>query len=307
LVTVASQSSPGDRPLVALARSLEWLSTHPPDPARDRLGSLALDAWAWYLFATFHPEGQTRARTGEEVDRRLRAIPPPAGPTHQTVVTLSYWALVLRLMQLRRLDLASHLGPLEPLDPTALIRTASPTTAWWIAALLRRVGREVGPHVWPKVEPDFSGTFIARTAAAPTADYVPTRSDAYRLFHEIVPATDLGREPLRELTPPQQAFASRLLPDVIRVSRSEGDTDAVAEALVSVALLDRREMPAYREALDWLLARQRPDGTYVSARDARAATTPEHYRHVVLVASWAVLTSAASAAKEPAAERTPGN
>ena len=186
-------------------------------------------------------------------------------------------------MQKRNIDITRYRSALSEGELADRIRTATPTTRWWIEEISRRVGL--------KVEPDFSTTFIASQSVAGTAGYSPTKRDAYRVFHELVPATDFGRGPPTRLSANQRSFLRRILPSLIEVSRSMGDTDAVAEALVSAALMNLRDTPAYRDGLAWLLARQHPDGTYVSARDKGGTWTSDHYRHVVLVASWAVLTS----------------
>ena len=84
-------------------------------------------------------------------------------------MSLSYWATVLQLMHLR--GPGGVVGSLDPTeaDVASALRSANPTTAWWTRELLRHAG-------FPS-QPDFSGTFIATTAADPDADTpLPTRS-----------------------------------------------------------------------------------------------------------------------------------
>lgn len=281
LVLLVATTGRAESPaLEALGRSLNWLEANPPDPDSAKVGNICLDAWAWWLFATFHPDDAVRARAGVAVDQRLRALRPP---TEETVVALSYWATLLRLLDRRGIDSTPYRAALAKFDVTTVLSSATPTTRWWTAELLRRSGIAV--------ETDFASTFIATMAASNEATYTPTRQDAYRLFHEIVPATDLGQEPLTILTPPQQSFARGALPGLFGVSQADGDTDAVAEVLVSAALLGQRDTAFYAPGLQWLLDQQRPTGAYVSARDRMRPPSPNNYRHVVLVASWAVLTS----------------
>jgi hypothetical protein len=281
-------------PLQALGRSLAWLEAHaPPDPRTARLGDLCMDAWAWYLFAALHPDPDVRRRAGTELDRRLRSLPPPA---ERTEVSLSYWAALMRLMQRRGIDTTPHAAAFPGPDITSALRTATPTTRWWTVELFRRSGLPV--------KPDFSETFIA-TAAASGADYTPTLRDAYQIFHELAPATDLGHEPLTQLTPAQVAFARRVVPGLFAVSRAAGDTDAVAEVLVSAALLGERDTPHYRDGIAWLLAQQRPDGTYMSARDRTREATADDFRHVVTVGALAVFTSLATGAGDVALDPKP--
>jgi uncharacterized protein DUF6895 len=266
--------------LQALAASIDWLEAHPPDPARDKLGNLALDAWAWYLFASRHPDAATRTHAGEQVDRRLRKLPLP-GP--QTEVSLSYWALLLRLMQLRGLDTTAYRNALAKVDLTPALQDADSTTAWWTGELLRRAGF--------KVNPDFSRTFIGSLSAADPADSAANVRDAYRAFHEIIPATDLGRLPNR-LSAEQRVFLRGALPALIRAGQITGDTDAVAEAIVTSAVMGEKATPAYTQGITWLLARQRGDGTYRTSRGTEAQPKPaDAYRHIVVVGSYALLTS----------------
>lgn len=265
----------------ALARSLAWLEAHPPDPAADPLGDVCLDVWAWYLFATLHPDAAVRRHAGNETDRRLRALPPPEAVT---VVSASYWAVLLRLLQLRGIDGDSHRIPLTRGDLAGAIQTATPTTRFWTAEFLRRANIHV-------MEPDFSETFIAVGTATPSPAYAPNTRDAYRLFHELVPMTDFGREAPARLHSDHVAFVRRVLPGLLEVSITAGDTDAAAEVLVSAALMGQRNTSAYQKGIAWLLARQGPAGTYASARDRNSPQEPNRFRHVVLVASYAVLTS----------------
>lgn len=259
------------RVLGALDRALGWLEQHAVDPASAPLGVAGYDVWTWHLFATRHPDAGVRERARRHVTRRLARLPAPA---EWTVVSLSYWALLLRIGQLHDTPL-----PAEPAVPSGaeldrILRTANPTTDWWTRELLRRSGLPV--------EPDASGTLLERGPAAPA--YEPDRAGAYGIFHEIVPATDLGAEPPR-LSAGQLAFVRRSLPGWIAASRAQDDTDALAEALVVAHLSGARD----DEALDWLLSRQRDDGTFeVANRDAQG---PDDYRHVVLVASFGLLTA----------------
>lgn len=264
----------------ALQRSLRWLEAHPTDARKDRLGWVTLDSWAWYVYARWHPEAAVRKSAADQVDRRLRGL---TLPTEWTVASLSQWATVMQMASLRGMSMDAHRRALANVDLTAIMRAANPTTGWWTAELLRTAG-------FP-TEADFSSSFIATASPAGAQSYVPTVRDAYRVFHEVVPAARLGTAEPAQLTPAQLAFVREIVPGLIRVSRDAGDTDALAEALVSAALVGGRETTEYREGLAWLLAQQHEDGTYRSARDARRSLDSDAFRHVVLVASHALLTS----------------
>lgn len=261
------------------ARSLQWLDAHAPDPRRDPVGALCLDAWTWYVFSAWHPEEHVRERAGREVDRRLAALEPPRD---LDVVKLSYWATLWWIMKLRgrQLDPAALLPARTDLD--AIVSTAHPTTRWWIEKLLEHVGLPV--------EPDFTRTLIHGASAGPAA-YTPTLSDAYRIYHEIAPATGLGAVPFAGFDRAQTEFVLRVLPGLIEVGRDAGDTDAVAEVLIAAALMGERDTAAYRDGIAWLLGRQREDGTYWTAGDSMTPPDPHESRHGVLVVSWALLTS----------------
>ncbi len=276
--TACSPHGSGDerdvRVIEALARSLEWLERYPVDMESAALGSVGFDTWSWHLFSVWHPDAEVRERAGAEVDRRLRALKPPG---EWNPVSLSYWAVLLRIGQLRGVEIRSDLPIPAGRELHQLLSGATPTTAWWIEELLRHAGLPA--------EPDASGLLI-ETAPGSPSDYNPTLTDAYRVFHEIVPATNLGLASF-EVSGIQLEFIRGALPGWIDASRAKGDTDALAEVLVVAALVGERSA-IYDDALAWLLARQREDGTYVVAH---ARSSAGDYRHVVLVGSWALLTS----------------
>lgn len=264
--------------LAALARSLAWLKAHAPDPNRDQFGFLCLDAWSWCLYAADHPDARIRTRTGARCEARLRALSPPPAWTD---VSLSYWALALRLMAERGMRTEAHVRTLSGVDLDAVLARTDPTTAWWTRSLLQHVGVAAAP--------DAARTFIATHAAAEAASYVPRPMDAYQLYHEIAPAAALGGAPLAGLSERQVRFAQEVVGDLITGTQGIRDTDATAEALIAAALLGRRALPAYGAGIAWLRAQQQPDGTYRSAGAVRRNANDE--RHAILVASWALLTS----------------
>ena len=258
----------------ALSRSLVWLDANVPDSRADPLGSLCLDAWAWAVFALWHPDPAIVARTGREADRRLRALEPPMS---WDLVSLSYWVTALRLMQLLGIEEDAGRRALQEVDVEGISSTGNATSAWWVMELARYSGHPSSP--------DLSGTFLARASHQARAERVTVR-DAVRLYHEVAAATGLGRSSAA-FERAQLDFARRAVPALIEVSTNEGDTDAAAEVLIAAALLGMRNTAAYRDGIAWLLARQKEDGTYTRA----PGTRPGDYRHVVLVASWALLTS----------------
>jgi hypothetical protein len=147
--------------------------------------------------------------------------------------------------------------------------------------LLRQAGVTAPAHA--------ATTFLGTHAGATPGRL--TTGEAYAVFHEVVPASGLGQRRLTGLGVEQVAFAIGVLPRLLEVTRTAGDTDAAAEIVATLALLGQRDTPAYRDGLAWLLQRQNEDGTYRSARDAHRAATVDGYRHVVLVASFALLTA----------------
>ena len=119
---------------------------------------------------------------------------------------------------------------------------------------------------------------------------IKQKRHAVLVFHELAPAFDFGLAKPTGINDRQLAFVRRAAPGLIEVALESGDTDALSEALVSAALLGRRDSEVYHEGLAALLARQHPDGTYSSIHD-RAAPGADDYRHVVALTSWALLTS----------------
>jgi len=273
----------GDRPprmpnpaeRAAIDRSTRWLSDHPPDPRRDALGDLVLDLMSWHVLASLHPDGAVRERAGATLDGRLRALPPPGRPG---MVPLSYWAPALALASRRGIELDTVRATVSGWDTAALIDEALPHTRLWIEGFLHDADL-AGP-------PDPSSTLLFRGATLGPAERDWSTADAYRLFHALVPLTDFGTRPASELDSATLEFARGLVPTLLEIARTDGDVDGVAEALVCSALLGLAESDPHRVAVDWLLARQRDDGTYRLGGGSGSAGSQ---RHVVLTASWALL------------------
>ena len=266
--------------LLALNRSLSWLDAHPPDPARASIGEVALDAWPWSLYSRLHPDPDIRARCAAEARARMQGIEPRVEPT---LVSLSYWAVLLRNYESQSMDITVYREALSRVNIEAILEAGNPTTTLWITELLRYSGIPI--------ESSVDETYLATSAAAGADRFEPTVRGAYALYHEIAPASDLGREAIRSFTSDQVKFARRVLPALLEVSRNAGDTDAVAEVLITTAILAEREQGYYGKGIEWLLAQQREDGTYRDARTTRENMPPTHFRHGILVVSWALLES----------------
>jgi hypothetical protein len=264
--------------LLALDRSLNWLDEHPADPARASIGEVTLDAWPWTIFSRLHPDPEIRVRCAAEARARLQGIKSRVEPT---LVALSYWALLLRNFELQSMDTTVHREVLSHVDIEAILKAGNPTTNLWTTELLRYSGIPRESRV--------EETYLARSSAAGAERFKPTVRGAYALYHEIAPASDLGRKPISVFSNEQLEFAQRILPALLKVSQHAGDTDAVAEVLITAAILNEREKSYYRTGIEWLLARQREDGTYRDARTTRERMPPTHFRHSILVVSWALL------------------
>jgi len=247
-------------------------------------GFQCLDAWSWFMFSEWHPDAGVRASTAKTVDARLQALHSP--PTW-TAVTLSYWALALRLMAHRALPIEAHLTQLATVDVNDVLTRASRTTRWWTLALLQQAGASVDA-------PDPSDTFLAAELAPGNRDRPMALSQVYSLYHEIAPAAALGLAPITGLGPELLEKAHALIVPQMEYAATTGDTDALAEALTTGAILGHRDTDEYRTGLSTLLARQNPDGAFRAARDAqRPELNTDHFRHVVVVATFALLTSLA--------------
>jgi hypothetical protein len=283
-VLVACTDTPPDSSreeiLRALDRSLSWLTAHPSDPDSAQIGELTLDAWPWTIFSRLHPDPEIRARSAEEAKARLQGLEPKVEPT---LVSLSYWALLLRNIESHNLDTVAYREALSRVDIEAILAAGNPTTNLWTTELLRYSGIPSKSRV--------EETYLATSAADGVARFEPTVRGAYALYHEIVPATDLGRKPIRVFSDDQVDFARLVLPALLEVSRNAGDTDAVAEVLITASLLGEREQRYYGEGIEWLLTQQREDGTYRDARTGNARLPSAHFRHGILVVSWALLES----------------
>jgi hypothetical protein len=283
-VLVACTDTPPDPSregiLRALDRSLSWLTAHPSDPDGAQIGELTLDAWPWTIYSRLHPDPEIRARSAEEARSRLQGLEPRVEPT---LVSLSYWALLLRNIESHNLDTAAYREALSRMDIEAILATGNPTTNLWITELLRYSGIPGKSRV--------KETYLVTNAAAGIARFKPTVRGAYALYHEIAPATDLGRKPIRVFSNDQVEFARRVLSALLEVSRNAGDTDAVAEVLITASLLGERERRYYGDGIEWLLTQQREDGTYHDARTRNARLPSSHFRHGILVVSWALLES----------------
>jgi hypothetical protein len=267
------------RTLATLERSLAWLDGAQPDPAQTAFGYQCLDAWTWHMFATWHPDETVRHRAAATTARRLAVIRPPS---RWTGVALSYWSLALRIMAAGDGPPAAALATLADVDLTAALADSDATTRWWTLALLQQAGIPVAA--------DPAGTFVATHAADGTTAPL-TVTNVYQLYHEIVPAAGIALGPIQGFTAAQVAFAAGIAPALIDTATRSGDTDAVAEALVTAAILGGRETEDYWTGLRWLLDRHNGDGTFESNRDSGRTLDTDYYRHVVLVGSFALLTS----------------
>ncbi len=266
--------------LLALDRSLNWLDAHPPDPARASIGEVTLDTWPWTIFSRLHPDPEIRSRCAEEARARLQGIESRVEPT---LVAISYWALLLRNFESQSMGTAAHREVLSRVDIEAILKVGNPTTNLWTTELLQYSGISI--------ESSVGETYLATSAASGVDRFEPTVRGAYALYHEIAPASDLGRKPIRVFSNEQVEFARRVLATLFEVSRNARDTDAVAEVLITAAILDEREQSFYGEGIEWLLAQQRENGTYRDARTKRERMPPTHFRHGILVVSWALLES----------------
>jgi hypothetical protein len=220
------------RTLATLDHSLAWLDGAQPDPTQTAFGYQCLDAWTWHMFATWHPDEAVRRRAAATTALRLAAIRPPA---RWNGVALSYWSLALRIMAAGDEPPAAALATLSGVDLTAALADSDATTRWWTLALLQQAGVPVAA--------DPAGTFVV-TRAADGAAAPLTVTNVYQLYHEIVPAAGLGLAPIQGFTAEQVAFAATIAPALIDVATRSGDTDAVAEALATAAVLGGRETRA---------------------------------------------------------------
>jgi hypothetical protein len=269
-------------PLDAINRTTVWAERHRSDPHTTLLQNFVFDAWTRYLIATLHPDAATRARVGMGLDEDLRHAPTVA-PTDP--VPLTYWAVLLRLMAKRSVDYRVQQSDTRQrvvLDP--LLRGMTPTTAYWTAGLLHH------SDLIDSVAQYFANTWLVRSAATPSGDYAPSLGDARRVFHELVPRTDLGTLPPR-LDIAQQQFLARTIPALLRFCRTSALPDALAEAMVAAALVDFRSDPEYSAALGYLLSQQRSDGTFLDPSQRGQEPSADNMRHTVLVGLWALLTT----------------
>lgn len=264
----------------AIDRATAWVERYQTDPEQVILQEFVFDAWSRHLIATLHPETATRARVGAALDRDLRRVRPVA-PT--TLVPMTYWALLLRVMQQRGVDTKRHVAatPVEQ-QLEQLLAGATSTTAYWTAHLLALSGVRTGPRDY------FATTWLAEHAGADPTTYQPSVKDCYRVFHEIVPHTDLGTKPT-VLTPAQRTFAGPAIARQLAFARAQRETDALAEVLVTAALMNRQSDPEYTAGAAFLLSQQQDDGTFLRPGNPRPVSDPENARHTVLVALWAML------------------
>ena len=280
------EAYPGVR--AALARSLAWLDTHPAGPDA-KLGSRVLDAWAWERYARLHPDPAVRERAAREARARLASLEIEG---QIDFVALSYWATALRCRHSLGLATEPLARRLAELDLPRLLDEGSPSTGWWSGELLRRSEVEVATSA--------RATALAASAADPA--WTPSVRDAVAFYHEIAAASDLGRAPVRGLSPQALTFARGAHPALFSLARERNETDAAAEVLIGAAILGQRDEAWFREGVLWLVGRQRGDGTYPRA-SARPSRSVSDSRHGVLVVSWALLEFASDRERRPHSSR----
>lgn len=270
---------PGPEPDVrgALDRAVAWLEAHPAGTA-DRPAGRAMDAWTWCLIGWWHPDDAVRSRAADLVRERLgTGIPPLVGPTD-----LSYQAPLLRCREAYGLLREEDRKQLVARPLAGILEASAPTTRWWSGQFLARSGFEV--------ETDPADTGLARIARELGEDpeRKPTLRDAFVLFHELVPASDFGREPLRGFGEAELAAARTLLPGAVALAVEEANSDALAEALVAAEILGLEHEPWFREGLAWLVEHQSEDGTFQRAGGPEEPPV-SNLRHGVLVGTFALL------------------
>lgn len=270
-----------DRRLDAIDRTTAWIEQHTADPRDPFIQRFVFDAWARHLVASQHPDRATRERVGHKLDDDLRLVRPTA-PVD--LVPITYWALLLAIMSQRGVAVATYVADVQTrVQLPALLASADRTTAYWTSALFRLSGVAIDPV------PYFDRGWIAQSAMAEEATpYTPSLSDAYRVFHEIVPRTQLGTKPV-DVSPAQRRFVRRTVPLLIEYCRTQNAVDGAAEVLVAAALLDLRSDQHYRPGVDFVLAHQQSDGTF--ADPSRQISTIDEQRHTVLTGLWALLTA----------------
>jgi hypothetical protein len=104
--------------------------------------------------------------------------------------------------------------------------------------------------------------------------------------HEVVALTDFGsRAPSPWLAERQDAVAGVLLNGVVWAIAAD-NLDLVAELVVTLYFLGEPLHAQVREALNTLLARQAPDGSWGASN---TSARPNPVRHTVLTSSAALL------------------
>jgi len=270
--------------LLAVERGLRWMESHAIEDPQAPLAERGMESWSFSLVSRLHPVEEVRRRAGDLATHGLQGLEPEIEPN---VVSLSWWSLLLRNMDAHGVDSGLHRAALEAIDVDGVLAEMNPTTALWTAGLLRHAGVA-------DVEPTVEGTMLADGAQLGIEGYRPNLRDAYRLYHELAPATDLGRQPPSSTFSRQQLeFARQATPLLLDLMRSERETDAAAEVLIAASLLGMRDETFYRDGIAWLIEQQREDGTYRNEAEERRAAGrhPPEPRHAVLVSTWALLES----------------
>lgn len=277
--------------LRALEKSLEWMADNPPDPTAG-IGEKGMDIWTWHLYSRLHPDSEDQFRARQETRLRLSKLKPIIEPD---MSALSWWAVLFRVLDDQGQDLVPYKISLSAVDLEGILRNGSPTTALWISELLSYSG--------VSIESDFSTTYVATRGRGGAEERNKVQGqrrgsrgsamvrNAVALYHEIAPASDLGRSKVRGFSEEELRVASSLLPDFLGACQAVGDTDAAGEVLVVAAILGQKEKAFYREGIAWLIKQQLPNGTYVRSSGGVGTPSLHNLRHGVLVVSWALLES----------------
>jgi hypothetical protein len=84
---------------------------------------------AWTICSRLHPDPEIRVRCAEEARERLQGIEPKV---EATLVSLSYWALLLRNFESQSLDITVYREALSGVDIDSILQVGNPTTNLWI-------------------------------------------------------------------------------------------------------------------------------------------------------------------------------
>ncbi len=283
----------------AVSRASAWVEAHPASLKDGGLTDLVDEAVLYLVLQGLAEQPEDQRRFAQTLRERVSAVDklPEFGQwvrrPGKGLIDHYHLLLAAHLMQVAGQPSVFQDQIIEQAGQAlADAPYAYPTFRLTIAALLRYLGGQ------PAVDRKrlFDASLIAQVASGrqPVVLSAPasrgqgqgTALQLYALVHEVVALTDFGRLRPCPWLARRRATLSRFIVPAAAWAKAREDVDLLSELLMTARLLGKPLRGSLDAEVAWLVAAQRPDGSWGPCSTAR----PNKKRHAVqtaLAALWA--------------------